>query len=128
MSTPVNPGPTPAPVFSNAVRVGLGFLVAAANALLVSNFIHIGAAEAALISSIILVFGTYGIVAPTKDSVHMSQTAALLLSVVAIVANYLLVSVWNPEVGLLVACEIVLSLLSSLGITPPQVARRSSWS
>lgn len=112
----------PEPVtFPRWARLALGILVGITGYVIAGNIISIGDEERALLSSLILVFSSAGIVPPRPEDIRLTPTARLALAIGVVALGYLLNTVIEPDLnwlrGLLVA---VLAFASSVGLTPPQ--------
>lgn len=116
--------PTPAATFPQIARFALAVLVALVTYFVAGDYIHIGEAERAVISSITLLLASVGIVPLKPEDIKMSAAVAVVLTVVAILLNYVIISVADLEPVLRGILAALLAFASSLGIVPPQVARR----
>lgn len=101
-------------------RIALGFLVAFVTFLINGDSFHIEPDARALISSLIMIVATAGIVPPTPDTIKISPTVSLLLTVAVVVGNYVLVAVVDLDLLLQGILTALLALAASIGITPPQ--------
>jgi hypothetical protein len=109
--------------FPSWARIALGALVALVTYFVAGDFINIGEAERTLISSVVVLLGSVGVVPPRPEDIRMSQTVSVVLTILALVISYLLNTLIDDDLvrGILLA---VLALGSSIGITPPQTRIR----
>ena len=110
--------------FPALARVLLGALVALVTYFVAGDYINIGEDERALISGVVVLLGSVGIVPPRPEDIHMSQTVSILLTIVALVISYLLNAVVDLDDVLRGILLAVLAFGSSVGITPPQTRLR----
>ena len=108
-------------VFPAWTRLALGVLVGITGYIIAGDIIRIGDEERALLSSMILVFSSAGIVPPRPEDIRLTPTVRLALAIGVVALGYLLNTVIEPDLnwlrGVLVA---VLAFASSVGLTPPQ--------
>jgi hypothetical protein len=112
--------PYPGPVlFPRWARFALGALVAITGYVIAGDIIQIGDAERAVLSSLILVFASAGIVPPSPKDLMLSPGVRLGLGIVVVALGYLLNTVIEPDLNWL-RIVAVLAFAASLGLTPPQ--------
>lgn len=120
--TPNTPEPTA--TFPQAARIGLGILIALVTYFVAGDYVHIGESERTVISSVVVLLGSVGIVPPRPGEIRMSVAVATVLTVVAILLNYIIVDVVDLDAVLRGILAAVLAFAASVGIVPPQVQRR----
>lgn len=109
--------------FPSWARLALGCVVALLGYLVAGDAIHISEEIRGVITSLTLLLASAGIVPPRPGDIKLNSTVSLFLTVLVIVAGYLLNTVADLEPvvrGLIVAG---VALASSLGIVPPQASR-----
>lgn len=116
--------PEPTATFPQIARFVLAALIAIVTYFVAGDFIHIGESERAVISSVTVLLASVGIVPLKPEDIKMSATVAVVLTVVAILLNYVVVAVVDLEPVVRGVLAAVLAFAASIGIVPPQVARR----
>ena len=106
--------------FPAVARIVLGAIIGLVTYFVAGDYINIGEAERTLISSVVVLLGSVGIVPPKPEDVKMSQTVSILLTIAALVLNYVLNTVVEMDDLLRGILLAVLAFASSVGITPPQ--------
>src|SRR5687768_6761704 len=120
----MNDTPVVPPVFPNWARLALGLLVGLASVFVTSDFIRIGENERLLISSVVIVLGSAGIVPPSPSSFRMSPAVSIALSLLALLLNYLIVAVFVDDLTVQGILAGLVAFAATVGIVPPQVPRR----
>ena len=110
--------------FPSWARIALGLLVAFITFLLTGGVFNIPEDARALIASLVALVASAGIVPPKPGEVRLPQAVSLALTAVAIILTYLLNSAFGLDEILRGILTALVALLASIGITPPQVARR----
>lgn len=118
------PTPEPTATFPQVARFLLAALIAVATYFIAGDYIHIGESERTVISSVTILLASVSIVPLKPEDIKMSATVAVVLTVVAILLNYVIVSVADLDPVLRGILAAVLAFAASVGIVPPQVARR----
>lgn len=121
---PVDPAPSPTPAveFPTWARIFLGLVITVVTYIVSGDVIHIDEDTRALLTALVLIVSSAGIVPPSPESVNLSPTVRLVLTVVVVVLGYVLTKFIIPadDPVLRGIISAALALFSSVGIVPPQ--------
>ena len=112
--------------FPSWARLGLGIIVGIVSYLVVGN-LQMSEETRGLVTMLILLLSSAGIVPPTVESLPaLSPAVRFGLVLVVVVLGYLLTVTIDMSTTLREILIAVLAFLSSVGITPPQAGARNA--
>lgn len=112
--------PTPRVNFPSWARFALGAVIFLVQYLITGSFIHIGDEERGVISGLVVLFATSGVVPPTPGLIKISPGLNFVLMAVVILATYFANTLLDLEPlvrGLILGA---VAFAASIGVTPPQ--------